>query len=171
MPTPIEIYTVAGILRGVVPRSGPMREVLEHDSLIAVERATFQPLDGRPEAADTLTLEPDEILLASDETGDGGAVHALWHDLRLWTGPYLIEGQLATMPGFDPARSLTRPTGTWIRLKAVRVALADAPHEELAHHEAVLIHRYDVERVESDLLLTLTFPGAEISVQAAGGAA
>jgi hypothetical protein len=168
MPIPIEIYTVAGILRGVVPRSGPVREVLEHDSLIAVERATFQPFDGRPVPEDALSLEPDEILLATDASGDGGPVHALWHDLRLWTGPYVVEGQLATMPGFDPARSLTRPTGTWIRLRDVRVALAATPDEELAHHEAVLIHRYEVERVEGDLLLTLTFPGAEVSVEASG---
>ena len=168
MPIPVELYTVAGILRGVVPRPGPVRDVLEHDSLIAIERATFQPLGGRAGPEDALSLEPDEILLATDESRDGGPVHALWHALRLWTGPYLVEGQLATMPGFDPARSLTRPTGTWIRLRDARVALADTPYEELASHEAVLIHRYEVERVESDLLLTLTFPGAEVSVAASG---
>jgi hypothetical protein len=168
MPIPIDIYTMAGILRGVVPRPGPLRDVLEHDSLISIERATFQPLDGRPGAEDALSLEPDEILLTSDESGDGGPVHAMWHDLRLWTGPYLVEGQLATMPGFDPARSLTRPTGTWIRLRDVRVAAATAPHEDLARHDAALIHRYEVERVESDLLLTLTFPGAEVAVDASG---
>jgi len=171
MPIPVEIYTVAGILRGVVPRPGPVRDVLEHDSLIAIERASFQPLDGRPGPEDALSLEPDEILLARDESGDGGPVHALWHDIRLWTGPYLVEGQLATMPGFDPARSLTRPTGTWIRLRDARVAKADLPDDDLARYGAVLIHRYEVERVESDLLLTLTFPGAEVSVEAAGGAA
>ena len=168
MPIPIEIYTVAGILRGVVPRTGPMRDVLEHDTLISLDRATFQPLDGRPGPEDAVSLEPDELLLATDASGDGGPVHAMWHDLSLWTGPYVVEGQLATMPGFDPARSLTRPTGTWIRLRDVRVAAADAPNDELGHHEAVLIHRYEVERVESDLLLTLTFPGAEISVSAPG---
>ena len=171
MPIPIDIYTMAGILRGVVPRPGPLRDVLEHDSLISIERATFQPLDGRPGPEDALSLEPDEILLASDASGDGGPVHALWHDLRIWTGPYLVEGQLATMPGFDPARSLTRPTGTWIRLRDVRVAAAATPDEELGRHDAALIHRYEVERVESDLLLTLTFPGAEVSVAASGGGA
>jgi len=168
MPIPVEIYTMAGIIRGVVPRPGPVRDVLEHDSLIAIDRATFQPLAGRAGTEDALSLEPDEILLATDESSDGGPIHALWHDLRVWTGPYLVEGQLPTMPGFDPARSLTRPTGTWIRLRDVRVAMAETPDEELGRHEAILIHRYEVERVESDLLLTLTFPGAEVSVAATG---
>ena len=134
--------------------------MLEHDSLIAIERATFQPVSGLAGPEDALSLEPDEILLASDESGDTGLVHALWHDLRLWTGPYLVEGQLATMPGFDPARSLTRPTGTSIRLRRrPRRPRVRPGRRSGASHRAALIHRYEVERVESDLLRR-SVPGA-----------
>ena len=137
---------------------------MEHESLIVVDRATFAPFGERPGPEDALTLEPDDILLITDDAPDGGPVHALWHALRLLTGPYLVEGELATMPGFDPAKSLTRPTGTWIRLRDVRISLRDLPDREPWHHASVLVHRYEVEWVESDLMLTLTFPGAEVAL-------
>jgi hypothetical protein len=164
MPIPVEAYTMAGIIRGVIPRAGPLREVLEHDSLVAFDRATFAPLGGRARPEVALSLEPDELLLVSDDSPDGGPVHALWHPLRLVTGPYRVEGELATMPGFDPARSLTRPTGTWVRLRDVVVSERDTRDREVGRHAAVLVHRYEVEWVESDLMLTLTFPGAEVAI-------
>jgi hypothetical protein len=40
------------------------------------------------------------------------------------------------MPGFDPARALTRPTGTWVHLRDVRVATLDAPDAVLGHHSS-----------------------------------
>ncbi len=43
-------------------------------------------------------------------------VHPAWHDVILRAGPYLITGQMPTMPGFDPARALARPTGTFVLL-------------------------------------------------------
>ena len=171
MPIPVEVYTVGGIVRGVIARAGPLRDVLEHDSLIGIERATFAPLGGSPEPEDAVSLEPDEILLASDPTPDGGPVHALWHALRLETGPYLVEGELATLPGFDPARALARPTGTWVRVRDVRIAAVDEPDVELGRHHALLVHRYSVERVAADLMLTLTFPGAEVAVDPQGAGA
>ena len=169
MPIPIEIYTVAGILRGVVPRTGPVRDVLEHDTLISLDRATFQPLAGRPGPEDAVSLEPDEIL-SLRPMRQAMAVRSMRCGTTSRCGP----GHTWSRVSWRRCRASTRrapsrvPPGREIRLRDVRVAAADAPNEELGHYEAMLIHRYEVERVESDLLLTLTFPGAEISVSAPG---
>lgn len=101
-----------------------------------------------------------------DPVVEEGAVHMMWHALHLVTGPYIVDGELATLPGFDPAKALARPSGTWIRLRDVHVAPLDDPGHELARHDAILVQRYSVEAVVADLMLSLFFPGAEIGVDA-----
>ena len=65
------------------------------------------------------------------------------------------------MPGFDPARALARPTGEFVLLDHVRLALATAPDGGSIEHPLAWVNRYVVERVESDLELGFFFPGAE----------
>ena len=38
-------------------------------------------------------------------------VHASWHHLRVDLPPYVLTGDLPTLPGYDPGRALARPTG------------------------------------------------------------
>lgn len=166
MPIPIEAYTVGGVVSGVVARAGTLRELLEAGPLIEVERATFATIE-RPDRATpqgSVTLEPDEILLALfDEGAAGLPIHAQWHALRVVLGPWAVDGELPTMPGFDPGRALARPSGTFVLLRDARVTrLAD--EALVADHHAVLVHRYEVERVDADLELGFFFPGAEVDV-------
>jgi hypothetical protein len=78
-------------------------------------------------------------------------------------GPYLVEGEMPTFPGFDPGRALTRPTGDFVLLRDVRVGPRDSP-DPLASSDTVgqhaLVNRYGVESVACDLMLGFFFPGA-----------
>ena len=65
------------------------------------------------------------------------------------------------MPGFDPARALARPTGTFVLLDHVKLSLVVEPDGGSIEHELAWVNRYVVERVESDLELGFFFPGAE----------
>lgn len=166
MPIPIEAYTVGGVVRGVLARAGHLREVLEASELLEVERATFAPLASldapRPEG--TLTLEQDELLLVVETEEPAVPVHALWHAVGVAAGPWLVEGDMPTMPGFDPGRALARPTGTYVLLRDPAIREVHAPDVVVARPPAVLVHRYAVERVEADLMLGFFFPGARLEV-------
>ena len=52
------------------------------------------------------------LVVAVSDQEHPAPVHAAWHPIRLEAGPWLVEGDLPTLPGFDPGRALTRPTGT-----------------------------------------------------------
>jgi hypothetical protein len=128
-----------------------------------VERATWLPLDGGgTQQVGTFSIETDEAIVAVGGTETHGPVHATWHPIRLEAGPYLIEGELATMPGFDPGRALTRPTGEFVVLREVRVRLLDRPDAGEASHAEALINRYCVDKVDADLMLGFFFPGAHV---------
>ena len=90
-------------------------------------------------------------------------VHPAWHDVILVCGPYLVTGRMPTMPGFDPARALARPTGTFVLLDHVTLSLAAVPDGGSIEHALAWVNRYVVERVESDLELGFFFPGARSS--------
>ena len=172
MPIPIEAYTEGAVVRGVVAGEGHARESLEAGLPIDIGRAMVAEHGTVPREETQVTLEPDDILLAAEPLDAIGPVHALWHPLHLLVGPYLVEGEMPTMPGFDPAKALARPTGTFVLLRDARVALAREPEIALATHDALLVNRYTVERVEADLMLGFFFPGAEVAVdEAMSGAA
>jgi hypothetical protein len=95
-----------------------------------------------------------------------GPVHAAFHAIRLEAGPYLIRGEMATLPGFDPGRALTRPTGTFVLLSDVKVSLLADANAGTASHDRALVNRYSVDRVDSDLMLGFFFPGAHIEMPA-----
>ncbi len=113
----------------------------------------------------------DDLVAAVLDEELAGPVHAAWHVIRLEAGPYFIEGELPTMPGFDPGRALTRPTGEFVLLRDVRVTLLDRPEAGAASHPQALVNRYSVDRVGADLMLGFFFPGARMDPQVAETAA
>lgn len=164
MPIQVEAYTEQGIIRGTLASEGHLREALERGSAVRLLHATVEPSDGPAWTEADLTLDPDDILLASEPLDAIGPVHALWHPLHLLVGPYVVQGELPTMPGFDPAKALARPTGEFVLLRDARVASTSDPETPVASHVSLLVNRYVVERVEADLMLGFFFPGAEVAV-------
>ena len=115
-----------------------------------------------PRSAGSLTFAVDDILIAVAEEEPSGPVHVAWHRVQLDAGPYLLEGELATMPGFDPSRSLTRPTGDWVMLRDIRLSVQGHPEAGVSTGDHALVNRYGVERIRADLMLGFFFPGAAV---------
>jgi hypothetical protein len=165
MPIRVEIYGAAGAAIGVVARAGRLREVLESGLDLLVEQATWHPLDGSaPRPSGALTIAADDILLAVADQVDDLPVHAQWHAMTLDVGPYRVTGEMPTMPGFDPGRALARPTGEFVLLRDVRIALRSDADGPSVSQPAAFVNRYVVDRVAADLMLGFFFPGAEMVV-------
>jgi hypothetical protein len=165
MPNRIEAYTVTGVATGVIPRTGPVREVLEGASDVVVEGAQWLPLDGSGErAAGDLRLQVDDLLLVVSDEPDGVPVHAQWHSIELDAGPYRVYGEMPTMPGFDPGRALARPTGEFVVLRDARIMLIDHEDAGEASSDQLLVNRYTVDRIAADLMLGFFFPGAKMTI-------
>ncbi|HEY3164349.1 MAG TPA: hypothetical protein VGJ71_08320 [Candidatus Limnocylindrales bacterium] len=163
MPIRVEIYGASGVASGVVAREGHLREILESGVDLLVEGAAWHPLDGSPpRPSPTLRIADDDVMLAVSEEVSDIPVHAQWHDLSLDVGPYRVTGQMPTMPGFDPGRALARPTGEFVLLRDIRIALVGDADGPAVAHPAALVNRYVVDRVASDMLLGFFFPGAEM---------
>jgi hypothetical protein len=164
MPVPVEAYTEGGIVRGTFTRPGHLRDALEQSAQVEIEDALYAEPGTPARQAGRVTLDRDDVLLASEPLDAIGPVHALWHPLHLVVGPYLVDGEMPTMPGFDPAKALARPTGEFVLLRDARVGLIADPETELANYDSLLVNRYAVERVEADLMLGFFFPGAAVAV-------
>lgn len=165
MPIRVDAYTAEGIARGVLARAGSLREVLEHERVLILERVQWQPLDGRPGPSSGVSIPIDDVLIATDDEQASTPVHASWHGIRLEVGPYLVEGEMATLPGFDPGRALTRPSGEFVQLREVRIGRRtgrDTSTEPVPVGDHALVNRYGVESVACDLMLGFFFPGAEL---------
>jgi hypothetical protein len=169
MPIRLEAYTLGGIVTGVITRPEHLREILESSTEIAVEEASSAPLDGQATSAAEQQIVIDDLVVAVGDEGHGGPVHAAWHPIRLEAGPWVIQGDLPTLPGFDPGRALTRPTGTFVLLRDVRITLLNQPDAGENAHDSVLVNRYTVDRVDADLMLGFFFPGAHIAAPVAVG--
>ena len=87
-------------------------------------------------------------------------VHAVWHPVRLEAGPYVIDGEVPMIPGFDPDRALTRPTGSFVELRNARLCRSDRPGWGPLEVDEALVNRYVVESVEAELSLGFFVPGA-----------
>ncbi len=158
----VQVYTADAVFSGTVARIGPLRDALEIDERVTIERTTIMPLDGGPQRpAGEVALAIDDALIAVGDDDALGPVHAVWHSVRLEAGPYLVEGELPTLPGFDPGRALTRATGTYVLLRDVAIRLAANPDGGEARHGKAFVNRYGVDRVSADLMLGFLFPGAE----------
>ena len=152
MPIQVDAYITGGMASGVLARAGHLREVLETDASLILERVTWHPLDGSaPRPAGEMAIAIDDPTIP---------VHAQWHALHLEVGPYGLDGELPTLPGYDPGRALTRPTGEFVMLRDVRMARLDDPGPGVTIGSHALVNRYGVERVSADLMLGFFFPGA-----------
>lgn len=167
MPIQVDAYVSEGMASGVLARPGHLRDVLEETRELPLVEVRWQPLVGEDAASADVTIPIDDILIAVADDDPTIPIHASWHAIRLELGPYVVEGDMPTLPGFDPGRALTRPSGEFVLLRDVRVGLRDDPSSgdpiPIGHH--ALINRYVVERVEADLMLGFFFPGASLPEQ------
>ncbi len=160
MTIQVDAYTVGGKASGFVALSGHLRDLLESTGELALQQVRWQPLDalaGTP--AGDLTIAIDDVLIAVADDDSPLPVHAVWHEIRLEVGPYIVEGDMPTMPGYDPGRALTRPSGEFVMLRDVRLGRPGSS-EPVRIGRNALINRYGVERVEADIMLGFYFPGA-----------
>ena len=159
----VEVYTIGGMASGVLARPGTLREALNADGELRLDGAAWQALDdAAARSVGSMTFTTDDILFAVADDEPRIAMHLAWHHVLLDAGPYLIEGELGTMPGFDPGRSLTRPSGEFVVLHDVRLSIRDRPEAGVSTGDHALVNRYGVERIRADLMLGFFFPGAAI---------
>jgi hypothetical protein len=163
MPIHVDAYTSQGMARGILGRPGALRDVLEAGGMLPLDRAAWLGFGGTPASAPgSLAISTDDVLVAVADDDAGIPIHAAWHHIELEAGPYAIEGDLATLPGFDPGRAITRPSGGFLLLRDVRVSVRDLPEAGVGVGDHALVNRYAVERIRADLMLGFFFPGAAI---------
>ena len=169
----VDAYTSGGLASGTLARPGALRDALEDDRALRLDEAAWQGLDdatARP--AGSLAIPSDDILVAVADDDPGIPVHAAWHHVHLESGPYTVEGDLATLPGFDPGRALTRPSGEFLMLRDIRLSVRARPEAGVAVGDHALVNRYAVERIRAELMLGFFFPGAAVDpIGTAGGLA
>ena len=163
MPIRVDAYITGGVASGVLARAGHLREILDASPSLDLERVSWQGLgDLASRPSGDVSIAIDDVLIAVADDDPAIPVHATWHDVVLEVGPYRVLGEMPTMPGFDPGRALTRPTGEFVMLRDVRVGLVGRPGEPVPIARHALVNRYGVERVQADLMLGFFFPGAAI---------
>jgi hypothetical protein len=169
----VDAYTTGGMASGILASAGRLRDALETEGSLALERAAWQGLDEPvTQVTGSMTIASDDVLIAVSDDDPGIPVHAAWHHIHLESGPYVVEGDLATLPGFDPGRALTRPSGEFVLLRDVRLSVIAHPEAGVALGHHALINRYTVERIRADLMLGFFFPGAVMDpIGTAGGLA
>lgn len=147
-------------MSGAVVPPAVIRAVLSDSGAVAVDRATWYPIaGGAAERRGRVAIDPDELLVLCSESEEL-PIHATWHAVELEVGPYLINGDLPTLPGFDPGRALARPGGQFLLLREVRVELLGNPDGGRVERAHAYVNRYAVERVAADIDLGFFFPGA-----------
>ncbi|MBA3876145.1 MAG: hypothetical protein C0498_04280 [Anaerolinea sp.] len=156
----IEAFTAGGIVSGAVAQPWALRDGLEAERSVDLDRATWYPLaGGAAERRSRVHLGVDDLLVLCSDAQDL-PIHASWHAVDLTAGPYRIVGELPTLPGFDPGRALARPGGPFILLRDVRIDLVDRPDAGHVERPHAFVNRYAVEHVAADLDLGFYFPGA-----------
>ena len=161
----VDAYTAGGVASGLVVRAAHVRDALEGEPALILERVSWRSLDApaaRPSGEVAIPI--DDVLLVLADDDPPLLVHHAWHAVRLELGPYAVQGDLPTLPGFDPGRALTRPSGEFVMLRDVRVRRVDDPDGEPVVGVYALVNRYTVERVEADIMLGFFFPGAVMVV-------
>jgi hypothetical protein len=165
MTIQFEAYTAEGIRHGAIDRDGRLVDLLESLEQVDVEAGHSARLDGSRTTPESSTrLEIDDFLVVVAPPEATGPAHSTWHDVRIHAGPYVLEARLPTLPGFDPARALARPSGSFVLLGEVRIGLGGHPDDGVDVHPLAWVNRYTVDRIESDLELGFFFPGAESTV-------
>ena len=162
MPIHVDAYMAGGVASGMVDRAGQLRDLLETTTDLSLVQTSWQSLDGAPpQAADNLSVAIDDVLIVVSDDDPYQSMHAAWHGITLVVGPYLVAGELPTLPGFVPGRALTRPSGEFVMLRDVRLGLVGDDDETVAVPHA-LINRYGVDKVTADIMLGFFFPGASM---------
>ena len=160
MPIRVDAYMAEGVASGTVVRVGQLRDQLESLPDLAMTAVSWQSLDGSPARAEReATFAVDDVLIVVADDDPVLSGHAAWHSIELEVGPYTVSGDLPTLPGFDPDRALTRPSGEFVMLRDVKLGLLDDAGETIDCHHA-MVNRYGVDRVSADLMLGFFFPGA-----------
>lgn len=158
----VEIFEPTGVLAGETDRVPLTNSGPDLTRPLSVEDGRWFPLDGSsPVHVGDATVGPDDILLIVTPVPEL-RVHMAWYSVTLDLGPYRVSGQLATHPGFDPARAIARPTSTFIALSEATVELAGRADAGPATRPYLHVNRYAVERVRSTLMLGHFFPGAQL---------
>ena len=164
----VNAYTSGGMASGTLAHPGSLRDALEASDGLPLDGAAWQPLEAATsQSAGSMVIPIDDVLIAVADDDPDPPVHSAWHHVRLESGPYTVEGDLATMPGFDPGRALTRPSGEFILLHDIRLSVRDRPEAGVATGDHALINRFAVEHIQAELMLGFFFPGA--AVDATGG--
>jgi hypothetical protein len=159
----VDAYTGRGMASGILAGPGALRDALVDGGSLSLERVAWQGLgESDASAAGYLSIPSDDVLVAVADDDPGIPVHAAWHHVELEAGPYAIEGDLATMPGFDPGRALTRPSGEFLLLRDVRLSVLEHPESAVSIGDHAFVNRYAVERIRADLMLGFFFPGAMV---------
>jgi hypothetical protein len=169
----VDAYTSGGMATGTLARPGALRDALEEGGALPLDGAAWQGLnDPAATPAGSMSIPSDDILIAVADDDPGIPVHAAWHRIHLEAGPYVLEGELPTLPGFDPGRALTRPSGEFLWLRDIRLSIASRPEAGVAVGDHALVNRYTVDRIRADLQLGFFFPGAAVDpIGTAGGVA
>jgi hypothetical protein len=169
----VDAYTSGGMASGTLARPGALRDALEDGGALPLDGAAWQGLDDpAAKPAGSLSIPSDDVLIAVADDDPGIPVHAAWHRIHLESGPYTVEGELPTLPGFDPGRALTRPSGEFLLIRDIRLSVRARPESGVATCDHALINRYTVDRIRADLQLGFFFPGAIVDpIGTAGGLA
>jgi hypothetical protein len=157
----VDAYTAGGRASGLMARPGHLRDALEASGELSLERVAWQAIGSLTVSpVGDVTMAADDVLVAVADEEAPGPVHAQWHSIALDLGPYHVDGELPTLPGYDPGRALARPTGEFVLLRDVRLTLEGntVPGTPIGHH--AWVNRYGVDRVRADIMLGFYFPGA-----------
>ena len=169
MPISVDAYTVGGKASGTLTSPGHLREVLEETGELALHDVRWQPLDAATaSSAGDVTIAIDDVLVAVADGESAIPVHASWHALRIEVGPYVVEGELPTLPGYDPDRALARPNGEFVLLREPRLGRLGEGTVPIGRE--ALVNRYSVEKVDADIMLGFFFPGAALPDMSEHGA-
>jgi hypothetical protein len=169
MPVAFEGYTGDGLVRGRLDTDGPLEGLLETCPELQLHSAELVLIDGNELATARIDVVVDDLVAVAASPSVAGPVHAVWHDITLAAGPYRIDGLLPTVPGFDPARALARPGGTFVLIVSASIRLDADPAAGDLEYARLLVNRYTVDRVASDIELSLFFPGAVSEVSSRAG--
>ncbi len=163
----VEIFTPAGVLVGTSSRIPLTNDGPDLAGPFTIEDVRWYPLDGsRAAHRGSVTVAPDDILLIVTAEPEL-KIHMAWYSVSLDVGPYRVSGRLATHPGFDPARAIARPSGSFVGLSDVTIELVTHDSAPTAARPYIHVNRYAVDRVTSTLMLGHFFPGARLLAQEA----
>jgi hypothetical protein len=158
----IEIFTSAGVLSGTTSGIPLSADGPDLTGPLEVQDGRWFPLDGAPATQrGDVTVTPDDILAIVTAEPEV-KIHMAWYAVSLDVGPYRLTGKLPVHPGYDPARSIARPSGSFVALSEVTIEVAASDRAATASRPYVHVNRYAVDCVTSTLMLGHFFPGARL---------